>query len=169
MDGTQKSKIYFAINRGPTYFEGFWVCRLCVERFINLIHNVKLQNVNVYYKQKPDKIIWQCGRMWRLYNNPIPKLREQDSNLWPLGYEPNELPTAPSRIVNIMDINYYSCFLTKKSLISNPGRETFAFSFAISKASDSRFAGMIYNFNRSFMVAVFQIWQFYEGIKLLSR
>lgn len=28
-------------------------------------------------------------------------LREQDSNLWPLGYEPNELPTAPPRNVSL--------------------------------------------------------------------
>ena len=26
-------------------------------------------------------------------------LREQDSNLWPPGYEPDELPAAPSRAI----------------------------------------------------------------------
>ena len=30
-------------------------------------------------------------------------LREQDLNLWPSGYEPDELPTAPSRDNNMVD------------------------------------------------------------------
>ena len=29
-------------------------------------------------------------------------LRRQDSNLRPLGYEPNELPTAPPRDINMV-------------------------------------------------------------------
>ena len=33
-------------------------------------------------------------------------LREQDSNLRPLGYEPNELPTAPSR--DVIDNIYFT-------------------------------------------------------------
>ena len=44
------------------------------------------------------------------------KLREQDSNLWPLGYEPNELPTAPSRDIFFVENFSIYCFAKVQSI-----------------------------------------------------
>ena len=35
-------------------------------------------------------------------------LRRQDSNLRPLGYEPNELPTAPLRTANVIYVSNFA-------------------------------------------------------------
>lgn len=51
-------------------------------------------------------------------------LREQDLNLRPLGYEPNELPTAPPRNTKLKNIfqtiKRYFAFLKVCPVVRNP-------------------------------------------------
>ena len=45
--------------------------------------------------------------MWFFFG----ELRRSDSNEWPLGYEPNELPTAPLRDVFVLRLQRYDFIL----------------------------------------------------------
>ena len=47
------------------------------------------------------------------------KWRGQDSNLWPLGYEPNELPAAPPRDIYVTLINRTSMSNNNKTFLGN--------------------------------------------------
>ena len=60
----------------------------------NFSHPVKLFRTFLkYFFQTPETL-----RLTKITNQTVFWLREQDLNLRPSGYEPDELPTAPSRV-----------------------------------------------------------------------